>query len=164
MHRIPAFFLVALMLLQALGQELLVVNYQQNKSRITEQYCANKARPQLHCNGKYHLAQQLRKAEGGDKKDPELLAKVKYEVLPTAAFELALLGRWPLAAGRSALPQPHVVALRGRARPGRVSPAPLVRLIVAQGFLRGRRPANSQALPRLRRAVCARTPCFSVSC
>lgn len=86
------------MLLQTLGQELLVVNYQLNKARITEQYCVNKARPQLHCNGKCHLAQQLRKTEGGNKKAPELLAKVKYEVLPTAAFALALPGCWPLAA------------------------------------------------------------------
>ena len=115
MHRIPAFFLVALMLLQALGQELLVVNYQLNKSRITERYCVNKARPQLHCNGKCQLAQQLRKAEGGDKKDPELLAKVKYEVLPTAAFELALPGRWPLAAR----PYPGRTWSRCAAVPGR---------------------------------------------
>ena len=52
MNRFLAFFLVALMLLQTLGQEVLVVNYQLNKARITELYCVNKASPQLHCNGK----------------------------------------------------------------------------------------------------------------
>ncbi|WP_210518852.1 hypothetical protein [Hymenobacter terricola] len=95
MNRFLAFFLIALMLLQTLGQEVLVVDYQLNKARITELYCVNKARPMLHCNGKCHLAQQLRKAEGGDKKAPtEALAKVKYEVLPTAAFALSPPPRW----------------------------------------------------------------------
>jgi hypothetical protein len=97
--RFLAFFLVALLLLQTLGQEVLVVDYQLNKARITKLYCVNKARPQLHCNGKCHLAQQLRKAEGGDKKAPaEAQAKVKYEVLPTAAFVLLMPRRWPVPA------------------------------------------------------------------
>lgn len=88
MTRLFAFFLVALMLLQTLGQEVLVVDYQLNKARITELYCINKARPQLHCNGKCHLAQQLRKADDAEKKAPAgAPAKVKYEVLP-AAFTL----------------------------------------------------------------------------
>ena len=115
MHRILAFFLVTLLLLQTLGQELLVVDYQLNKARITELYCVNKARPLLHCNGKCHLAQQLRKAEGGDKKAPEMLARVKYEVLPTAAFVLALPSRWPLPARPYACrPPAHCAAVPGR--------------------------------------------------
>jgi len=101
MSRLLAFFLVALMLLQTLGQEVLVVDYQLNKAQITAQYCVNKARPQLHCNGKCHLAKQLRKAEGGDKKAPaEAQAKVKYEVLPLAAFALAVPRHWPLPSRR----------------------------------------------------------------
>ena len=115
MHRLLAFFLVTLLLLQTLGQELLVVDYQLNKARITELYCVNKARPLLHCNGKCHLAQQLRKAEGGDKKAPEMLARVKYEVLPTAAFVLALPGRWPLPTRRYARrPLAHCAPVPGR--------------------------------------------------
>lgn len=97
MHRILAFFLVTLLLLQTLGQELLVVDYQLNKARITELYCVNKARPMLHCNGKCHLAQQLRKADDAEKKAPAgAPAKVKYEVLPTVAFTFAapVAGRW----------------------------------------------------------------------
>jgi hypothetical protein len=120
MHRILAFFLVTLMLLQTLGQEVLVVDYQLNKARITELYCVNKAKPMLHCNGKCHLAKQLRKAEGGDKKAPELLAKVKYEVLPMAALLLPQPQRWPLAArpyARPALTRYVAVPGRGVFRP-----------------------------------------------
>ena len=90
-NRFLAFFLVALVLLQTLGQEVLVVDYQLHKARITELYCVNKARPQLHCNGKCHLAKQLRKADATEKKAPAgPFAKMKYEVLPGAfAFVLA---------------------------------------------------------------------------
>lgn len=121
MNRVFAFFLTGLLLLQMLGPELLVVNYELNKAQITAQFCVNKARPMLHCNGKCHLARQLRKAEGGDKKAPaETLAKVKYEVLPTVAFELAAPRRWPLPARRFAALAPAACAAgtaRGVFRP-----------------------------------------------
>ncbi|MBO2010833.1 hypothetical protein [Hymenobacter negativus] len=103
MTRFLAYFLTALLLLQTLGQEVLVVDYQLHKAQITARYCVNKARPQLHCNGKCHLVQQLRKADGGDKKAPALaLAKVKYDVLPTPALVLAAPQRWPLPTPRFA--------------------------------------------------------------
>ncbi|WP_201987506.1 hypothetical protein [Hymenobacter rubidus] len=115
MTRFLAYFLTALMLLQTLGQEVLVVDYQLNKARITAQYCVNKARPQLHCNGKCHLAQQLRKAENGDKKAPAgAQAKVKYEVLPTAPLVLAAVRHWPLPARRYPTPRAaHCAAVPG---------------------------------------------------
>ncbi|GAB3312111.1 hypothetical protein ACFQT0_12330 [Hymenobacter humi] len=84
------------MLLQTLGREVLVLDYQLNKARITELYCVNKARPQLKCNGKCHLAKQLRAVDASEKKAPAgSLAKVKYEVLATAAFALLELRHWP---------------------------------------------------------------------
>lgn len=99
MHRFLAFFLAALMLLQTLGQEVLVVDYHLNKARITELYCVNKSRPQLHCNGKCHLTQELRKVEGGNQKVPaDRAMKMKYEVLPTVAFALLAPAHWRLPA------------------------------------------------------------------
>lgn len=89
MNRLLAFFLAALVLLQSLGREVLVVAYTLNKARITAQYCVNKARPQLHCNGQCHLAQQLRTVDAAEKKAPAgSLALMKYEVLPTTLFVL----------------------------------------------------------------------------
>ena len=96
------------MLLQTLGQEVLVLNYQLQKARITERYCVNKARPQLKCNGKCHLAKQLRKAEGDKKAPAEGRAKVKYEVLPAVAFALPTLRRWQ----RPARPYPTLAVAR----------------------------------------------------
>ncbi|GAA3966268.1 hypothetical protein GCM10022407_10720 [Hymenobacter antarcticus] len=91
------------MLLQTLGPEVLVVNYQLNKVRITARYCVNKARPQRHCNGKCHLASQLRQTDNDDKKAPAgPVAKMKYEVLPLAALAFArpAAHRWRLPARR----------------------------------------------------------------
>jgi len=103
-NRFLAYFLTALLLLQTLGPELLVVNYELNKAQITAQYCVNKARPALHCNGQCHLARQLRKAEGPDKKAPA--AKVKFEVLPASArLAFGAPRCWPPVARRyAALP------------------------------------------------------------
>ncbi len=106
MNRFLALFLAALMLLQTLGQEVLVVDYQLHKARVAALYCVNKARPQLHCNGQCHLAQELRKADGGDKKAPaSALAKVKYEALPSAAFALPARRRGQRPAQRFARPR-----------------------------------------------------------
>lgn len=104
MNRFLAYFLTALLLLQTLGPELLVVNYELNKAQITARYCVNKAKPMLHCNGQCHLARQLRKAEGTEKKAPAApTAKAKFEVLPAVA-RLAFRAprRWPAAARRYA--------------------------------------------------------------
>lgn len=100
-NRLLALFLAVLVLLQTLGQEVLVVDYQLHKARITELYCVNKARPQLHCNGKCHLINKLRKADATEKKAPAgALAKVKYEVLPTAGFTLRPPQPWRLPVRR----------------------------------------------------------------
>lgn len=100
MYRFLAYFLTALLLLQTLGPELLVVNYELNKAQITAQYCVNKAKPRLHCNGQCRLAKQLRKAEGTDKKAPVTsIAKGKFEVLPAVArLTFCAPRRWPPAA------------------------------------------------------------------
>ena len=117
MSRLLAFFLAALVLLQTLEPEVLVVDYQLHKARITELYCVNKARPQLHCNGKCHLAQKLRQADDAEKKAPAgSLTKMKYEVLPTATFALAphTPRCWPLPARPyPARPAPHCAAVLG---------------------------------------------------
>ncbi len=116
MPRFLALLFTSLLLLQILGPEVLVVSYQLNRSAITARYCVNKARPQLHCNGKCHLAKQLRRAEGSDKKAPlATLAKVKSEVLPTAAFELPVSRRWPKAIPGFAYP-PTVCSAAGYGR------------------------------------------------
>ena len=90
MARVLALFLAALMLLQTFSRELLVLDYQVHKESITRLFCVNKEKPQLRCNGKCHLAKQLRKASDSESKTPASgFAKVKYDVVLPLLFQVA---------------------------------------------------------------------------
>jgi hypothetical protein len=56
-------------LLQTVGKLVIFVNYQINKEAITAAYCENKSKPQMHCNGKCHLAKQLKNADADESKN-----------------------------------------------------------------------------------------------
>jgi hypothetical protein len=89
MMRLLAYFFTVLLLLQAFGRELLVLNFAVNQKAITAKYCVNKARPRLHCNGKCYLAQQLRRTENGPAKAPAgTLAKATVDVIVPPCFHL----------------------------------------------------------------------------
>jgi hypothetical protein len=110
MARWLAWFFTSLILLQSFSQEVLVLSYQANQARITRLFCVNKAQPQLHCNGKCHLARQLRRSSQPEGSAPSLAkAKIKLEALP-----------WPPAL------RPRLAAPRGpqlRAWPAQLVPA-----------------------------------------
>ena len=107
MTRLLAYFLTVLLLLQSFGRELLVLNFAVNQAAITQQYCVNKARPLLHCDGKCFLARQLRRTDNGPAKAPAgALAKIKFEVVAPAG-RLGL--RPPMWVGGA--PQPRFARL-----------------------------------------------------
>ncbi|MGC8750433.1 hypothetical protein [Hydrotalea sp.] len=59
--------LVILLMLVGIGGETFQTNfielyYRLNTAAITQEYCINKDKPQMHCNGQCHLAKQLKKA------------------------------------------------------------------------------------------------------
>ncbi len=66
------FYLASIMaVLQPMSQALIFINYHINKNYIASQWCVNKTRPQMHCEGKCHLRKQLQKDEEEQKKDPK---------------------------------------------------------------------------------------------
>ena len=80
--RLIAYFLTMLLLFQTMGQELLVLDYAMNKAEITQRYCVNKDRPQLHCDGKCYLASKLRRSAKRESKAPNSApVKIKFEAL-----------------------------------------------------------------------------------
>lgn len=48
---------------QSIGKLVLLSNYLINKEFIIFNYCENKSKPKLHCNGKCHLKKQLKEQE-----------------------------------------------------------------------------------------------------
>ena len=99
-----AYLLAALVLLQTFSRELLVVDYALNKTLITARFCVNKARPELHCDGKCYFAKQLKKQEERESKSVGPL-KERLEMLP-AAF-----GAWQPRPASPVAAAPHYAAL-----------------------------------------------------
>ncbi|OON67269.1 hypothetical protein B0919_19280 [Hymenobacter sp. CRA2] len=79
-----AICLTLLILLQSFSRELLVMDYALHKERITQLFCVNKDKPQLHCNGKCHLRRQLAQS-AAEKKTPDRATKLKLDaaLVPT---------------------------------------------------------------------------------
>jgi hypothetical protein len=71
--------LCTVFILQPVSKLLIVINYELNKISIAQNFCENKAKPKMHCNGKCHLKKQLEKE---DKKEQPLpgSSKEKSEV------------------------------------------------------------------------------------
>ncbi len=74
-----ALLLVTLFLVQSFTRTFIYLNYQANKDYISNMLCENKARKELHCEGKCHLKKELQKE---DKKEstPAGSSKEKFEI------------------------------------------------------------------------------------
>ena len=116
-----AYLLVALVLLQTFGRELLVADFALNRAAITARFCVNKARPALRCDGKCYFAKQLKKQQERENNAPSPL-KERLQMLPDTAARLVPVRppAYPVAALRyRPLPVPAVpmLGLRGIFRP-----------------------------------------------
>jgi hypothetical protein len=50
-------------ILQPVSKLWIVIHYELNKVSITQNFCENKGKPKMHCNGKCHLKKQLDKED-----------------------------------------------------------------------------------------------------
>ncbi len=70
MLRLPVvILLITALLVQSMSKGIIVLSYFTNKQAY-ERYCVNKARPQLHCDGKCQVAKKIKAEEERDQKDP----------------------------------------------------------------------------------------------
>lgn len=69
--RLSVILLVLLaFMLQTFRQAEVIFGYHLNKSYITENFCVNKAKPEMQCNGKCHLKKELKESEEDASKNP----------------------------------------------------------------------------------------------
>ena len=61
--RLITYLLLATMLTHSFSQVVIVTDYLLNSDLITKLFCVNKEKPAMKCNGKCHLAKQLKKDE-----------------------------------------------------------------------------------------------------
>ncbi|MFM7023048.1 MAG: hypothetical protein ACKOXB_08720 [Flavobacteriales bacterium] len=80
LQRFLSIFIIVAVLSQGLIKSFILVNYELNKTAITNKYCENKAKPKMHCDGKCHLKKQLKKEEKREKSPLSDNSKEQYEV------------------------------------------------------------------------------------
>jgi hypothetical protein len=91
LNKVITILLVLLALFQGAGRLLLVGNYLANKELITQKYCENKTRPELHCEGECHLKKQLQKEEKSESANLVLKQKVELGWLEQMSSSKILL-------------------------------------------------------------------------
>jgi hypothetical protein len=79
LHTIIAFIVISAFVMQALGKFIIYTDYIINKEYIANNLCVNKSKPILKCNGKCHLAKQLKKQDQKENKSSS--SKEKVEII-----------------------------------------------------------------------------------
>ena len=78
--------LVIALILGSIGwQSATIIHFYANQKEITEKYCVNKDKPQLHCNGKCHLKAQLNTTVKKDQ--PEKSRHIVSSILVFQGYE-----------------------------------------------------------------------------
>lgn len=78
-------FLLLAFLAQTFRQVAIVGGYYTDTNAYA-QNCINKAKPQLHCNGKCQLMKKLKQEEKKDAQNPERRSNGKNEVISSKSF------------------------------------------------------------------------------
>lgn len=77
-----------MVMLHSFNNLVVIGGYYLNKNYIAANFCENKAKPELHCEGKCHLAKELQASE---KSDPDE-SKIPFEEkTPEMYFQAVLL-------------------------------------------------------------------------
>ncbi|MBL7890082.1 MAG: hypothetical protein JNL24_11030 [Bacteroidia bacterium] len=79
MRAVIAILLASVFLFQSASKLLILANYEINKEYISKNLCENKEKPKSTCNGKCHLAKELKKQDKKDNSVP-VSQKEKFEV------------------------------------------------------------------------------------
>ena len=97
MKAATAILLMLLFSVQTFSTWLWVLDYQVNQAYIAKNFCINKARPKLHCNGKCQLAKKLAEEEKSNTSGNTSLKENCTSVFYRQELEAPLFSLEPLA-------------------------------------------------------------------
>lgn len=83
MRAIGILLIVTAFIAQMMSTSLILLNYKLNTSYIIENFCENTDKPELNCNGKCHLAKQI-------KADTDQRSETPVPVTEIVTFVLAI--------------------------------------------------------------------------
>lgn len=66
MKKVFSFTMTMLFLLVSFQEALIIVHFKLDQKNIEQEFCVNKARPELQCHGKCHLKKELEKSDQTD--------------------------------------------------------------------------------------------------
>ncbi|SEW43756.1 hypothetical protein SAMN04488122_3257 [Chitinophaga arvensicola] len=67
-------------LCQLSGRYVVLLDYYLNQDYIVRNFCVNRDKPAMHCNGKCHLRKQLREEERKEQENPERKTDHRSEI------------------------------------------------------------------------------------
>jgi len=85
MKKVFSITMTILFLLVSFQQALIVVHFKLNQQDIENQFCENKAKPELQCHGKCHLKKELEKSEKNDLELNSIFKKI--DILQNQNFD-----------------------------------------------------------------------------
>lgn len=87
LRRTIGYFLTAIFFCQVFGNNFITLEFYANRDFIVKNYCENRDRPSMHCNGKCQLRKKLASDDNHDKQSSERRIETRNEVLsPITAF------------------------------------------------------------------------------
>ncbi|WP_179319546.1 hypothetical protein [Winogradskyella helgolandensis] len=66
MQKVFSYIMTIMFLFVVSQQAVVIMHFKLNQKAITEQFCINKNKPELQCNGKCHLSKELQETENSD--------------------------------------------------------------------------------------------------
>jgi len=91
--------------MQILSRVFIVLDYQLNKDYITANFCINKSKPELHCEGHCYLQKNLKKAAEPESKSAQPTLKIDFPLFLQPGFTCNFT---PVSPGKSFF-APYVV-------------------------------------------------------
>jgi hypothetical protein len=102
MRQVLAILLLCSLSVHCAGRLGIVATWWLNRDYVARVLCVNRDKPQMHCNGKCHLAKQLRAADAAEQKQP-LGGKQAFQDITLFCATTPLRLTTPLFFGEKAL-------------------------------------------------------------
>ncbi|WP_417940900.1 hypothetical protein [Flavobacterium sp. RS13.1] len=91
MRKVFSITMTMLLLLVSIQQALIMVHFKLNQKNIEQEFCVNRARPELQCHGKCHLKKELEKSDSTDLELTSIGKKIDMTWISNIEFKVPFL-------------------------------------------------------------------------
>ncbi|MDX6183052.1 hypothetical protein SGQ44_12090 [Flavobacterium sp. Fl-77] len=91
MRKVFSITMTMLLLLVSFQQALIIVHFKFDQKNIEQEFCVNKARPELQCHGKCHLKKELEKSDSTDSELTSIGKKIDMTLISDLEFTVSVL-------------------------------------------------------------------------